>query len=515
MLLAVLTGTDNSIAEFAVPNAASGLWQYNVYLFVHILALLIGVVILFLTMRSKSSKAQTAVVIFEIGAIFYILGFVEEILADTAEGGFIACITQYAGEFIVFTAALFFVSQLCSVRIPIGVYVAQMVFSMLALFALMSTRTYGWFYRTVSINRDGLFSRPELAHTVVFFMVFAYFFIISAYVLKICIEDFIAASPLQRKRLVFLMIATVFCWIPWVLTLAGLTGGYEIPALGITCAGVCLYLCFVRYGFFDSQVLAGSNATEHSKEGILVVDSKYRVRYQNKRIFEIFGKVYDNSDMMEHAIFSGIFKGETKTYVSNGKTYEFDIEPLMESTYVLGYMLWVNDATEHYDALERIEIAATHDTLTGLYNRTKFQSLVEADLESGKSGTFVIFDMDNFKGVNDTYGHQCGDAVLNTFAGVLKQYGEQRLYSCRLGGDEFCVFLRNVTERGDIEMILKKIFGFFDDGLKAAGFENYTSLSAGVKASRGAEDFNTLYKEADAELYKAKTGGKRQFKIAE
>ncbi len=501
------------MSNIAKPNAAASSWQFALYLGLHIISLILIIVITFLTMTARSSKVQASVILFEFGTMAYILGFIQEILSDTAEGGFIACITQYFGELIVFLAALLFVSNLCSVKVPIPVYVVMTIFSFIAMSALMSTRTTRLFYKSIGLNTDGIVSRPEIDHGFFFFAVMVYFIIISCYVIKICLTHYKTSSPFQKKRIQMLIIATICCWIPYVLTISGITGGYEIPALGITVASVCLYLCLIKYGFFDSQIIAGSNAMEHGKEGILVVDDRYHLKFQNSKIKDIFGHIPDDSNMSEHRVIGEYINGNIKTYESEGKIYEFYTEPLMEGTYLVGHMIRISDETEHYEAIEKIQYAATHDTLTNLYNRTQFQKLVEQDLDEGLSGTFVIFDMDNFKGVNDNYGHQCGDAVLNTFATVLKHYGEQRLYSCRLGGDEFCVFLRNVTEKEEISTLLSKIFKFFDDGLRDSGYEGYTSLSAGAKTSTPGISYKKLYNDADEHLYTAKTTGKHQFII--
>ena len=504
----------NLIAMASRPNPAAYTWQFQLYLGLHFLAFIVAVIILVRTIQSKPSKAQTGVVLFEMGGIIYVVGFMQEILVDTVDGIFVACITEYFGEMVLFVGALFFVTQLCRIKVPPKVYYGLTVFSVLALLCLMSTRFTKIFYRSIKMFREPTVSIPLLDHNVGFYVVLLYIMALSGFMAYFCIRDLKEASPLQKKRLIFVLIALCFSWLPYILTVTGLTGGYEIPGIGLAAAGVCLYFCFIKYGFFDSQIQAGSNAMEHCKEGILVVDSKYHLQYQNKRIKEVFGFIRDEADMMNHPVLRDVFKGERKTWENEGHIYEFSIEPLAESNYIMGYMLWVNDSTEHFVTMEKIQEAAIHDTLTGLYNRTYFQTLVEEDLNNDRIGVFIIFDMDNFKGVNDNYGHQCGDAVLTTFADVLKKYGEQRLYSCRLGGDEFCVFLRNVKQKGEVETMLGKIYKHFDEGLEEKGYGGYTSLSAGAKVSTPGISFKALYTEADTQLYNAKTNGKHQFRIS-
>ncbi|MCQ2520494.1 MAG: diguanylate cyclase [Lachnospiraceae bacterium] len=511
-LLTAFYSVLNSTASLqSLPNPGRATWQYNLYLILHIISLILTLVLMFLSLSKKTSKAQTAVIMFELGAAVYVLGFIEEILSDTAEGGFIACITQYAGELLLIVSYVFFVSLLCNIRISISTYISLAIISVIILLSLMTTRSTGLFYTYITVNRSGIFSRPELGHSTMFYVVFLFIGIISAWAFITCLKAYKSASPFQKKRLLYLCVSTLMCWIPYILTLSGITGGFEIPALGFTLAGVCLYLCFIQYGFFDSQILGGSNIMDHGSEAIIIVDTNYHVRYQNQRIFDIIGHISEGSNALNHPMMKKILNKEIEDFDVDGHTYEFTKEALSEAGYTLGYMIRIQDCTEHRNAIKSIEFAATHDTLTGLYNRTKFQSLVEQDLLDHRLGTFVMFDMDNFKGVNDKYGHQVGDEVLKSLSEVLHKYGEQRLYSCRLGGDEFCIFIRNVVTRSEVEALLAKIMGFFDSRLAEKGFAGYTTLSAGAYPASLGISFKNLYNATDSFLYAAKTAGKNQF----
>lgn len=499
------------LTAFCPPNPGRNTWQYILYFGIHIIGLLVTLVMMFLSLRKRSSKAQTAVVMFEIGAAIYILGFIEEILSDTPEGGFIACITQYGGELLLIVTYVFFVSLLCNIKIPIATYVTMATMSIVLLFSLMTTRSTGLFYSYISVNTDGPFSRPALGHNIMFFIVLVFVASITFWAFTVCIKAYKTASPYQKKRIFYLCFSTLLCWLPYILTLSGLTGGYEVPAIGFALAGLCLYLCFIQYGFFDSQILGGANVLDHGTEAILIVDTNFIVRYKNQRFFDILGHISDGSNALNHPIIKKILNKEIDSLTLEDRIYEFTKEPLEEAGYTLGYMVRIVDSTEHHRALESIQFAATHDTLTGLYNRTRFQALVEKDLLDHRLGTFVMFDMDNFKGVNDQFGHQCGDEVLKSLSEVLLKYGEQRLFSCRLGGDEFCIFIRNVITRSEIEALLGKIFKYFDEKLVEKGFGGYTTLSAGAFPAYLGISFKNLYNATDSFLYKAKTSGKNQF----
>ena len=114
----------------------------------------------------------------------------------------------------------------------------------------------------------------------------------------------------------------------------------------------------------------------------------------------------------------------------------------------------------HKKSIERLNFKASHDELTGAYNRAGFDLLLSSlDLNSTY---MMMLDVDDFKNINDTYGHETGDKVLKKLVQVLKSNFRFDDYVCRLGGDEFVVFMvhSNEMQRKMIEVKLEKIGGF-------------------------------------------------------
>ncbi len=160
---------------------------------------------------------------------------------------------------------------------------------------------------------------------------------------------------------------------------------------------------------------------------------------------------------------------------------------------------------------------AEHDSLTGLYNRAAALNRIEPVLHQDDAAyTFFLIDIDDFKGVNDTYGHPEGDRVLVELAKFLTNAMRQDDVVARLGGDEFAVFAKGLEDGPALERILDHLTrGPFaaqrttDDGASAEG--PTPSISVGVVCSNGsAADFDELYAAADAALYEAKQRGKSQ-----
>ena len=159
-------------------------------------------------------------------------------------------------------------------------------------------------------------------------------------------------------------------------------------------------------------------------------------------------------------------------------------------------------------SFERVNFKASHDELTGAYNRAGYELLLSSlDL---RSVTMLLFDLDNFKSINDTYGHETGDKVLIRLVQVLKNNFRPDDYICRIGGDEFAVFMTQsasidkavvVQKIEDINIQLSKAY----DGLPPI------SVSVGIARGDEAVDRKSLFEKTDAALYQSKKNGKRTY----
>lgn len=157
---------------------------------------------------------------------------------------------------------------------------------------------------------------------------------------------------------------------------------------------------------------------------------------------------------------------------------------------------------------------AQRDPLTNLYNKTAVRELVTRQI-AGSSGegyqALLIIDVDNFKGVNDTYGHLCGDTLLSDVAGVLKSHFCSDNLVGRIGGDEFLVYLADIKEK---EETADKIRGLLGELGRLRPVKDSPSISCSIGVAlfpqKGA-DYFTLYKCADTALYQIKAKGKNNF----
>lgn len=158
-----------------------------------------------------------------------------------------------------------------------------------------------------------------------------------------------------------------------------------------------------------------------------------------------------------------------------------------------------------------IETERDSDELTGLLNKSAFTREVKKNLAATKDGILIIFDLDSFKSINDTYGHFTGDNVLKTIGLCVRRIFRNSDVMGRFGGDEFVVFMAK-TKLADIAMLrCRQLLQLLNT---TRIFPNDPSNKTTIHASIGfavfkePEDFESLFKRADEALYKAKSCGK-------
>ena len=167
------------------------------------------------------------------------------------------------------------------------------------------------------------------------------------------------------------------------------------------------------------------------------------------------------------------------------------------------FLTLVVKVKENKEAQERLTHEASHDPLTGLFNRGAYDLLMEsADTEHM---ALLLIDVDYFKSVNDTYGHAVGDKVLKRVADILRQSFRSVDILCRIGGDEFAVIMWNAGVESK-EMIREKIASINAEMRLSTDEIPAASISVGV-AFGGEGTGRDLFRHADRELYRVKRSG--------
>lgn len=151
------------------------------------------------------------------------------------------------------------------------------------------------------------------------------------------------------------------------------------------------------------------------------------------------------------------------------------------------------------------------DALTKLYNRDYLELRLNEFLGEGGVGTLFMMDLDDFKTMNDTYGHIMGDKTLQYFAAVLKEYAREEDIVCRLAGDEFVTFYTGLKDRDVAAKKAEGIIKTFSEKMEELGYGGIVSVSVGIMMAQENDEYQELYNNADKALYCVKNNGKNAY----
>jgi len=177
-----------------------------------------------------------------------------------------------------------------------------------------------------------------------------------------------------------------------------------------------------------------------------------------------------------------------------------------------GAVVLVEDITERRRAEARISHLARYDELTALPNRVNFRDeierLLKLPLEAGRLSALLFIDLDQFKQVNDTLGHPCGDELLCAVADRLRQMLRSEDFVARFGGDEFVVFLQDIDVDEQASGLARRIVDQLSEPYKIDNHLVEIGASVGIAMTSPGINADTLMKNADMALYRAKADGR-------
>lgn len=282
-----------------------------------------------------------------------------------------------------------------------------------------------------------------------------------------------------------------------------------------------------------------------SQDGIMVTDANSVILRVNKAFTRITGYSAEEvvgknpsilksgrqeasfySAMWQMLLSNGSWVGDIWNRRKNGEIYpeSLTITAVKDKHGVTtNYVASLADITQRKDAEAKIESLAFFDPLTGLANRRllldRLQQATASSARSGHHGALLFIDLDNFKSLNDTLGHDVGDLLLQQVAQRLKTCVREGDTVARLGGDEFVVVLEDLSTQmpeaaAQTETVGEKIFGAFNQPYWLADHEHRNTASIGVtlfgNKQFGLED---IMKQADIAMYQAKKAGRNTLRF--
>jgi diguanylate cyclase (GGDEF)-like protein/PAS domain S-box-containing protein len=282
-----------------------------------------------------------------------------------------------------------------------------------------------------------------------------------------------------------------------------------------------------------------------SQEGMLVTDANMNILRVNSAFTHITGYAAEDviaknprilqsgrhdasfyAAMWESINSNGAWQGEVWNQRKNGEIYPENLTITAvkdQDSVISNYVATLTDITLSKEAVDKIERLAFYDPLTDLPNRRLLQDRLKPALasshRSGRQGALLFIDMDNFKTLNDTLGHDMGDLLLQQVAQRLESCMREGDTVARLGGDEFVVMLEDLSEQAfeaatQTEMIGHKILAILNKPYQLATHEYRSTPSIGAALFNSQnQSSDELLKQADIAMYQAKASGRNALRF--
>jgi len=286
------------------------------------------------------------------------------------------------------------------------------------------------------------------------------------------------------------------------------------------------------------QLIAKVYETTH--DGILITDAHKKIIMVNKSFEKITG--YASNELIGHdpsvmssgwhdrtfyqnmwqSIYQeGMWKGEINDRRKNGEIYSqiLSIYSVKDSNgTVTNYIGICVDVTEKKEAQKRIRKLANYDSLTDLPNRTylitRLANAISVAYQNKLKLGLIVIDMDNFNSINDSYGYQAGDLLLQQIVKKIHLFASEVGTMGRIGSDVFAIIFEKMTQTEDLAYFSQNLLNIFDDPFLIEGEEIYTSASLGICIfPDDAETAEQMMQNADIAMHRAKDNGKKRFEF--
>lgn len=275
---------------------------------------------------------------------------------------------------------------------------------------------------------------------------------------------------------------------------------------------------------------------DNSLEGIAVTDAQSRFQLVNKAFSDTTGYSADEvlgqmpnllkSGRQEEGFYAdfwkalqeqGEWRGEIWNKRKNGSIYPewLNVSAVKNARdEIEHYVAIFSDITERKEREQLMTFQAFHDALTGLPNRILFrdrleQALAQAKRHKHRTPAVMFLDLDRFKQINDTLGHDAGDVLLKEVANRLRRCVRESDTVARLAGDEFTVLLPDIAEENDAHTVAEKVLAAMHEPIRLGREERVITTSIGISMfPRDGRDADTLVKCADTAMYHVKGSGR-------
>jgi len=406
------------------------------------------------------------------------------------------------------------------------------------------------FYASIKAVQENDFLVVDFIRGPWYFANIAYSYATLGIAFLLLSQAILRSSPIYLNQYRLIMIGSILPWAGSIYSEFNFIEwhGLDLAPLFFGFSSITFVFAALRTHFMEVIPIARSHLIENLPDGVLVLDSQNRIvdinpamenfiegkttSYMGKNAFEVFHTWMEKTDLLLDGMET---RTELKVPKDPSRYLDLRVTPLYDRDQLLnGRLMIFRDITERKQVEKRlryvnerlqgqlIEIGllqsrlreqAIRDSLTNLFNRRYLEETLERELSRAARENYpvciIMIDLDHFKRVNDTYGHEAGDLILKAIAEILSEQSRRGDFACRFGGEEFVIVMPNIsmdTAYGRAEDLRNML------NVLRVPYE-YFSLSVTISMGIACYPMNgqtreSILRAADQAMYAAKEAGR-------
>lgn len=487
--------------------------------------------------RHRYPNIATFFILNTAATAIYCFGYAFSLTSTTIEQVKFWNLVQYCGMPFAPAFGLLFVMQYLGMKVGRTKATLLLIIPSLSVLFDLTNKYHHLLYRTYEI--DSVLGTPyvykEYGIWFVVHGIFLFCCMLTGSILLLSRWKETAAA--YRPQLIALASAQVLPMVTAFLYLINVTPAGVDPVPMVVWVSSILFLWAIHTSSMLSILpIAKETIFNSINDGVIVLDEARRLIDYNDACQHMMPglqrSMYGQSiDKLWQTLFPEANRlpltAENKTFdlplIINDRLYIFQlrISPFTQGNRRKGLLLIFTDMTALKQLQQRLEKLAYYDELTGIYNRRAFFQQSDDAFETARKHkqpyTIILFDIDYFKKINDTYGHQIGDRMLLHVASICKAQLQRDMIFARYGGEEFVIALPNYTavQGEDFANTLRKQITASPLEEEKQVIHSTSSFGVATVDSNLVQSWTTILQYADEALYAAKHGGRNQVKYTE
>lgn len=310
-----------------------------------LLGVIIGIVSVLIVFREDTSYNQKLLLITTIACTITIVSYFMEITTDNVDTMLACAKLEYLGKGVAMYTYLRFIENYCNIKLPNKVNSTIKYVLILLVICVFTSPYHTLYYKSISVGYEGWFPyfKGEAGPMYYVFM-FLMNSIIMCYNIMIIIR-LRTCQKAERRKLSLLLFSGVLPSASFLIIMGFGWTFIDMVPLGYAISCACMVILIKKYGLLDTLQIAKESILENTQEGLIVVDTSYKVLYANLVVLQMYPEIYDIKDDDSREKFQKMFLNPESVYQKNNLHYEIRISNLYENKQLKGYLAWIFNMT--------------------------------------------------------------------------------------------------------------------------------------------------------------------------